>query len=115
MVQLTKQQHAAVLIETAMMDFQEHFLENESCTVRFTFPELTTLLYHPAWKDSCTMGTAFETYIHKVYILSIKDLKIQLNESFEDDFKSLKLVTHLFFIKSAKVEKLFKQLRDHFN
>lgn len=112
MAELTNQQLAAVLFETAVMDFQEHFLENESCTVRFTFPELTTLLYHPFWKDSYIMGNAFESYIHKLYRLSLADLRINLNGTFEDDFKSLKLVTHLFFIKSTKIDNLFKQLQN---
>lgn len=116
MQELTKQQQrAAVLLDKAAVDFQENYKKDSQCHLRFNFLELTDILYHPIMRDGYVAETHFENYLKELYRISLVRLSVLRSKTFNDDFTSLKLVTHLYFIKSKKVESLFTYLRERFD
>lgn len=110
-----QQQRAAVLLDKAVVDFQENYKIDSQCYLRFNFLELTDILYHPIMRDDYGTDTHFENYLKELYRISLVRLSVLRSKNFHNDFTSLKLVTHLYYIKSKKVESLFMYLKERFD
>lgn len=110
-----QQQRAAVLLDKAVADFKLNYVRDFQCHLRFSFLELTDILYHPVMRDDYVIETHFENYLKELYRISLVRLSVLRSKTFHDDFISLKLVTYLHFIKSKKVESLFLYLQERFD
>jgi hypothetical protein len=66
-------------------------------------------------KDRFELPLHFDHYLKELYRLSLTKLRVTHNGTFQDNFKSLKLVTNLSHLKTEKIQTLFDFLRENFD